>query len=146
MSSKLVTVEKDDSIGHVKDIFESTKFHHVLVVEGKKLVGVVSDRDLLKQLSPFIGSESENHRDLATLNKRVHQIMSSELTTLTADDTVIDAVQIFNRKHFSCVPVVDENYNALGIISWRDILVYMEKRVMQKRGGSKPALKGPEKL
>jgi hypothetical protein len=39
------------------------------------LCGVISDRDLLRALSPYVGTASENARDTATLRKRVHQIM-----------------------------------------------------------------------
>jgi len=40
------------------------------VIESGKLIGVVSDRDLLKAISPNIGTMSETYRDEATLNKR----------------------------------------------------------------------------
>jgi acetoin utilization protein AcuB len=52
MTGKVVTVKMDDPLSAVKEIFEAQRFHHVLVVENGKLFGVVSDRDLLKALSP----------------------------------------------------------------------------------------------
>jgi len=54
MTTRLVTVELDDPLEVVKRIFDSVKFHHLLVVDtGKKLCGVISDRDLLRALSPY---------------------------------------------------------------------------------------------
>jgi acetoin utilization protein AcuB len=50
MTKKAVTVRMDDSLSHVKDLFETHHFHHLLVVEQHKLVGIVSDRDLLKAI------------------------------------------------------------------------------------------------
>ena len=73
MSRRIVTVELDDTLEAIKKIFDSTKFHHLLVVEEGKLWGVISDRDLLRALSPFIGTTVESARDAATLRKRVHQ-------------------------------------------------------------------------
>lgn len=123
MSTRLVTVEIDDPLEVVKEIFDSVKFHHLLVVDsGKKLCGVISDRDLLRALSPYIGTASENARDTATLKKRVHQIMTRQPVTLPPEATVADAVKIFLEHRVSCIPVVGPGFKAVGIVSWRDVL------------------------
>ena len=122
MTKKIVTIELDDSLAMVREIFDNLKFHHLLVVESNKLVGVVSDRDLLKALSPNLGSISATLKDEATLNKRVHQIMTSKLVTLHPNATISDAVNLFSTHKVSCIPVVDYEFRPLGIVSWRDIL------------------------
>ncbi len=122
MSSPVVTVEMDDRLSEIKHIFDNTCFHHLLVVSGGALVGVISDRDLLRALSPFIGTPSEGHRDIATLNKRAHQIMHRDLVTLGPQNDVQDAVGLFNQHVISCIPIVDEDKAPVGIVSWRDIL------------------------
>ena len=56
MTRRVVSVEMDDRLDVVKKIFDTLKFHHLLVVDDRgKLKGVVSDRDLLKALSPYVG-------------------------------------------------------------------------------------------
>jgi acetoin utilization protein AcuB len=123
MTTRLVTVEIDDPLEVVKEIFDSVKFHHLLVVDSAtKLCGVISDRDLLRALSPYIGTASENARDTATLKKRVHQIMTRQPVTLPPEATVADAVKIFLEHRVSCVPVVGPGFKAVGIVSWRDVL------------------------
>jgi acetoin utilization protein AcuB len=122
MTKKIVTIELDDSLAMVREIFDNLKFHHLLVVESNKLVGVVSDRDLLKALSPNLGSISATLKDEATLNKRVHQLMTHKLVTLHPDAAISDAVNLFNTHKISCIPVVDKKFRPLGIVSWRDIL------------------------
>ena len=122
MSRPVVTVEFDDRLREVKEIFDRLRFHHLLVVDNGKLFGVVSDRDLLKALSPFLGTLSETERDAHTLDKRVHQIMSRKPVTLRADDRVAAAMDLFLQKSISCVPIVDEHNRPVGIVSWRDIL------------------------
>jgi acetoin utilization protein AcuB len=123
MTTRLVTVEIDDPLEVVKQIFDSVKFHHLLVVDaGKKLCGVISDRDLLRALSPYIGTASENARDTATLKKRVHQIMTRQPVTLAPEATVADAVRVFLEHRVSCIPVVGPGFKAVGIVSWRDVL------------------------
>ncbi len=122
MSKRLITVEMDDRLKVVKVIFDNANIHHLLVVEADKLFGVISDRDMLKALSPNIGTLSETRRDAVTLNKRVHQIMTSDPVTLAPDSDISDAVEIFNNYDISCIPVVDDKNKPVGIISWRDII------------------------
>lgn len=128
MSRTTVTVEMDDSLKVVKEIFDKVSFHHLLVVESGKLFGVVSDRDLLKAISPNIGTASETARDLASLNKRVHQILTRKPVTLPPNAGIHDAIKIFISHNISCIPVVDEENRPVGIISWRDILKAIEAR------------------
>ncbi|MEO9091720.1 MAG: CBS domain-containing protein [Rhodanobacter sp.] len=122
MSTRLVTVEMDDKLKAVKEIFDRMKFHHLLVVDEGRLVGVVSDRDLLRALSPFIGSMMEADRDVATLNRRVHQIMSRNLITLGPQAEVAEAAALLLEHDISCIPVVDTASRPVGILSWRDVL------------------------
>jgi acetoin utilization protein AcuB len=123
MTARIVTVEMDDRLEVVKQIFDALNFHHLLVVdERKKLTGIVSDRDLLKALSPHIGSAAETARDAATLNKRVHQIMSRKLLTLHPQAAVADAVQLFLDHRISCIPIVNDEFKPVGILSWRDVM------------------------
>lgn len=126
MTRSVVTVEMDDPLSTVKEIFDNSKFHHLLVVEGGKLFGVVSDRDLLKSISPNIGTMRVTYNDMATLNKRVHQVMTRKPITLMPDATIKDAVAIFNKHRISCIPIVDDEFRPVGIISWRDIMRHLE--------------------
>ena len=122
MSKELITFKMDDKLKAVRVIFDNVNIHHLLVVEADKLFGVVSDRDMLKALSPNIGTIVEMNRDTITLNKRVHQIMTNEPVTLAPDAEISDAIEIFKNHDISCIPVVDDKNKPVGIISWRDII------------------------
>jgi acetoin utilization protein AcuB len=125
MSTRLVSVHLDDSLEVVKEIFDSADIHHLLVVADAELYGIISDRDLLRALSPFIGSHVESARDAATLNKRAHQIMTRKPRTLSPDADVSEAIDLLLHNGFSCLPVVDEQQNPVGIVTWRDLLRYL---------------------
>ena len=122
MSREVVTIGMDDSLDKAKKIFEQTKFHHLLVVENSLLVGIISDRDLLKAVSPNLGTEAATTKDLATLNKRAHQIMTRKPIALNESALVKDAVVVFNQNKISCIPIVDKASKPVGILSWRDIM------------------------
>lgn len=122
MTGSVITVKCDDPLSKVKDIFNKTKFHHLLVVESGQLVGVISDRDLLKSLSPKIDSIAATYKDLACLNIRVHQIMTRKPVSITTDATVKEAIDVFNTKEISCIPITCHEGKLVGILSWRDIM------------------------
>lgn len=121
MSKPVVTVELDDSLSLVKEIFDNALFHHLLVVEKGKLFGVISDRDLFKALSPNLGTAAEKAADLVTLNKKAHQIMSRNPICINQSEPVTKALDVFQNHRISCIPVVDDHQKPVGIISWRDI-------------------------
>ncbi len=129
MTTTIVSVEMDDRLSTVKEIFDHLQFHHLLVVEAGRLSGVISDRDLLKALSPRLGTRAESDADAATLNKRVHQIMTRNPVSLHPEASLQDAVNLFNTHRVSCIPIVDEDHHPVGILSWRDLLLYMASRL-----------------
>jgi acetoin utilization protein AcuB len=123
MTTRVVTVEFDDTLATVKEIFDSLRFHHLLVIgSDKKLCGVISDRDLLRAISPHVGTPAETSRDAATLKRRAHQIMTRSPVTLHSHASLADAIQLLLDHRISCIPIVDEGFRAVGIVSWRDIL------------------------
>ncbi|EWH11725.1 signal transduction protein [Catenovulum agarivorans DS-2] len=127
MSGKVVSVEMDDSLAEVKRIFDNAEFHHLVVLSDYKLVGVISDRDLLKALSPNLDSAGVTARELACLNKKAHQIMSRNPITLLPTATIKQAVRIFNQHKISCIPIVDPDNKVQGIVTWRDVMRKLEE-------------------
>ncbi|MEE4246541.1 MAG: CBS domain-containing protein [Kangiellaceae bacterium] len=127
MTRNVITVGMDDTLTRVRSLFENHHFHHALVVEHLKLVGIISDRDLLKQLSPKLDTMAETRDDRKTLNQHCHLIMSRDLITIAPDETVYGAIALFNQHGVSCLPVVDQNEHPLGIVTWRDIFKEIER-------------------
>ncbi len=127
MSKKIVTVEMDETLERIREIFEQDRFHPVLVVSGPRLMGVISDRDLLKSISPYVGTFSETSRDLATLQKRAHQIMSRKPISVPKDATVQVAAETLLANNISCLPVTNEEGNVEGILTWKDVLAALMK-------------------
>ncbi len=122
MTRRVVTVEMDDSLQIISEIFENVKFHHILVVENQKLVGVISDRDFIKALSPFLDTPAEEERDTTTLNKKAHQIMNRTPITVDAETSIEEASNLLLEKNISCLPVISPQGSVDGIVTWKDIL------------------------
>ncbi|MDB2330673.1 CBS domain-containing protein [Alteromonas sp.] len=133
MSTRVVSVHMDDSLQSLRELFSATGFHHLVVVHDNTLQGIISDRDLLKASSPFIDTISERARDRALLERKAHQIMTRDVITLSPTDTIYRAIELFNDNKISCLPVVDANQHPVGMVSWRDVMAYMQARVLSKK-------------
>ena len=121
MTTPVVTVGPDETLLAIKALFDTVKFHHLLVVEKDRLFGVVSDRDLLKAFSPWLGTFSELPRDRAILKRRAHQICSRKLVTAHIKTSVIEASNIMIENDISCLPVITKQGHIRGIVTWKDI-------------------------
>ena len=116
MKPRVATVEMDDSMAMVRELFLAAPFHHLLVMEGEELVGILSDKDLYKAQS-----RGENRRDRDTLARRVHQVMSRDLVTVAPECPLEEAASLMLARGISCLPVVNGN-TLEGIVTWRDLL------------------------
>lgn len=124
MTEDVTTVEPDEPIRVVRKLFDRMHFHHLLVVDYEELQGVISDRDLLKALSPYIDTNSEKTRDSLTLQKKVHQIMTRDPITVDADTPIREAASMMIDHEISCLPVLERS-KVNGIVTWKDIIVGM---------------------
>ena len=128
MQTRVITIGLDDTLEHIQKLFEKHKFHHVLVVDGGELLGVISDRDVLKEISPHINTLSEDSRALKTLKKKAHQIMTRTPITAEKHTLMEDAASLMLSKVISCLPIVSGSGQIEGILSMKDILrFYIEK-------------------
>jgi len=119
MTSRVVTVTMDDRIPVLQNILSQAGFHHLLVVEEGKLQGVISDRDVLRVLSPFLDTEAELVRDLNTAQRPAHQVMTRSPVTVTPDTSVKEALDLMLTHDISCLPVLDRD-EILGIFTIHD--------------------------
>jgi acetoin utilization protein AcuB len=133
MSTRVVSVHMDDSLQSLRELFAATGFHHLVVVNDNVLKGIISDRDLMKAVSPFVDTISERMLDRATLDKKAHQIMTREVISLTSNDSIYTAITLFNQNKISCIPIINEKKHPVGIVSWRDVMKYMQSRIEAKR-------------
>tara|TARA_E500000318_G_scaffold85651_3_gene81804 strand:- start:22627 stop:23091 length:465 start_codon:yes stop_codon:yes gene_type:complete len=123
MTTPVQTVSMDDSVGDIRDVFEHSKYHHLVVIGDQgECAGVVSDRDLLKNISPFIGKMQERASDLNCLKRRAHQIMTRQLVAVRRNTSLRAAARVMLDHRISCLPVVDAHKNCIGIVTLRDVV------------------------
>ena len=122
MNATVVSLDMDDTLGSIQEMFNNVNFHHLLVTDKGVLLGIISDRDLLKAISPYAGTSSELPRDAATMNKRAHQIMTRKPVTITPGNDISKGIERLLEHNISCLPVVDKDNKIKGIVTWKDLI------------------------
>lgn len=118
------SVQIDQQVSDVRKALEDGRVHHLPVVDGKRLVGIISTTDLLG-----LGFRPrDSHEDLDTyLNRQysIGDIMRTNLVTVPSDSTIQDAARALCTGALHAVPVVDDANNLLGIVTTTDIASYI---------------------
>ena len=114
MRSPVVAVPPETTLGDAYRTMREKAFRHLPVLDGERLVGVVTDRDLRLATSalapvPFPADSS------------VSAVMCREPLTADADDAVEDAARVMRERKIGCLPVVDDG-RVIGIITGIDLL------------------------
>lgn len=122
MSSRLITIGMDDPLRTIQELFQRHRFHHLMVVSGGRLRGVISDRDVLRHLSPFLQTAGAQRRDEATLDLHAHQIMTRRPITVTPETDAQAAARVLLENAISCLPVVGASGELVGVVTWKDLL------------------------
>jgi len=125
MSQNLHTVLAETSISVLSEIFSDVSYHHLPVVdENNVLLGIISDRDVTQNLSPFFGTDLERDCDRELLNQVAKDIMSTNPISVSQNSRIETASILLLENNFSCIPVVDSEGKIEGLLTWKDILNY----------------------
>ncbi len=139
MTRPVVTVSMDDTLEAVRTLFEDAAFHHAIVIEDGQVVGVVSDRDLLRNISPFAGKFDERTQDAASLQRKVHQVMTRRLVSVGPETPISKAAETMLLQRVSCLPILDKAGACIGIVTLRDILRWTVRAADELARGERPA-------
>jgi CBS domain-containing protein len=105
-------VTERDSISDVARIMKEQDTGVVPVVDGKKIIGLITDRDIV------VRGIAEG-RDLSTV--KVNELMTKSVRSVNEDTPVNDVLNLMGNAEIRRVPVVNGNNELVGIISLGDI-------------------------
>ena len=118
MKRDLVTVPPGATLEDAARLLKAHRIHHLPVVEGERLQGIVTDTDLRNAMLP--GGPGEG----GGASRTVGEVMTRKVVTLSPEDTIDDAMVILCRQRFGALPVVDGG-RLVGIVAKADILAAM---------------------
>src|SRR5439155_22449179 len=107
-------------------LFSARQFRHILVTEGDRLAGVLSDRDLLRAFA----------RKGGTAEGSVASVMTRSPLTIPPDASIAEATRLMTKHRINCLAVVAPDGRLQGIITTTDLLqalyavqVWLERRL-----------------
>lgn len=126
MTDQVVTIGPCETMDKVNRIFETEKFHHLPIVDQEgKVLGMLSKSDYYRiqhGLTSFKLKKAEEYNNAIARSLLVSDVMITDVTTLSPDDNILIAVDIFNENLFHAMPVVNEHNQLVGILSIIDLL------------------------
>jgi len=122
MEEKVVTISVGDRLSTVEDIMTLGGVRHMPVVRAGRLVGVVSERDLLRaSLSSLDPRRLERRAFLEAID--ISQVMSAPPVVVEVDAPVEEAARIMADNRIGCLPVM-QGEELLGMVTETDLLRY----------------------
>ena len=121
MRTSPVSVSRSDTLDRALRTMELWKIRHLLVVEGDRVVGIISDRDLKKAApSPFDRDTAEEYLRL-TSAVTIKEVMSGDVVTISPHAPIEEAANLMFQKRIGALPVVQDG-KMVGIITETDVL------------------------
>jgi CBS domain-containing protein len=126
METKLVTISANDRLSTVDDIMTLGRVRHIPVVQAGRLVGVVSQRDLLRASLSALSQHRDAERRAFLSVVEIARVMSTPPIVVTPDVTIERAAAVMARKRIGCLPVVDGD-ELVGMVTETDILRWLAR-------------------
>jgi acetoin utilization protein AcuB len=121
MTRNVVTVAKDASVLHVRNLLREKDINQVPVVDGKKVIGVITDGDIRENSASPASTLSVHELNYLLSEMKAGDIMTRNPVTVSPETPVEEAAKILNEKGIGCLPVVS-NDELVGIITTCDML------------------------
>jgi CBS domain-containing protein len=126
MTEKVRTVPADTPVEQAWTLMKTDGIHHLVVTDGRRIVGVLSNRD---------GGRRPARREATT----VEELMTKHVVTITPDATIRHAANVMRGRTIGCLPVTRGN-RLVGIVTTSDLLDAVGHGVDRPARASRPAL------
>lgn len=121
MQTKLVTISTSERMSTVEDIMTLGHVRHMPVVQGGRLVGVVSERDLLRASLSNLSTHRDAERRAFLHVVEIARVMSTPPVVVELSATIDEAALIMAERKIGCLPVLDRG-RLVGMITETDVL------------------------
>jgi CBS domain-containing protein len=124
LTREIITVHVGQKVSDVRKIFAKHGFHHVPVVTGKKLIGIVSASDILGISVEGVGSDERSMDAYIDHQFSIEGLMKKDLKTLSTRSTIADAAEVLSDGNFHAVPVI-EGDDLVGLVTSTDLIRFL---------------------
>ena len=125
MTREVITVEESDTLLNLLESMRALRFRHLPVTAGERLIGLLSERDLLRVSTSNLRPRGATPtRELRALF-RVRDIMVRDVVSVRPETSLAAAGKLMLDKRLGCLPVVDAENVLCGILTSSDFLKLM---------------------
>ena len=125
MSKELITVHEADPVSKVRQLIEAYHVHHVPVVKGATLIGIVSWTDIMRISFGEFGNQDGKQLDtILDHTYKMVDVMVSDPIKLHVSGTVREAARILSEGNYHALPIVDGD-KLVGIVTSTDLLKFL---------------------
>lgn len=123
MSTDLKTVHRRQNMAEVQALMDTHHIRHLPVVEGDKVIGMLSRTDLMHvRYGAMKGREKDQTALLETL--LVEEVMTETPQTIADSFSVREAGMLLFERDFSALPVTNDDNQLVGIVTTKDLMGY----------------------
>jgi len=123
--SEVITIQPDETVAGLLGLLAEHRIGAVVVsTDGTSVDGIVSERDIVRHL---------HSTGTSVLEAPVSQIMTSEVTTGSADDNIADLAGTMTEMRVRHVPIVDADGKLAAIVSIGDIVKHRLSELQSER-------------
>jgi CBS domain-containing membrane protein len=122
MTPEPMTASETTSLLAAWERMKIARIRHMPIVRGTRLVGLVTSRDILAASPSRLVDEDEDMAKEMLSRVPVSEVMRRELITIRPDSDVETACNVLLERKIDCLPVVDADYELIGIVTASDFL------------------------
>lgn len=124
MAADPITVHAQQKVSDVHRSIVERKIHHVPVVSGRKLIGLISATDLLRVSWGDVNKQDPRQVDALLDTLTIRDVMQEDVVTVRRSDTVRRAAELLAQGDYHGLPVVDDDGNLVGMVTSTDVIRY----------------------
>lgn len=126
MSEKLISVHTGQKLSEVQTILAEGGFHHLPVVSGDKLVGMITSTDMMRlSFSSAYGQDPRAEAAILDHTQSIEAVMQKELVTLSPNSSIREAAETLSSGTFHSLPVVEDGSKLVGMVTTTDLIKYL---------------------
>src|SRR5690606_35679270 len=128
MTTKIITLKKDDELETAERLFKRHKIRHIPVVEGESIIGMLSYTDLLR-ISFVDAVDDDGEIESLVYNMfTIEQVMAKNVVSVPSTANIKEVAEILAKKEFHALPVVDDDV-LVGIVTTTDLINFLIMRL-----------------
>ena len=125
MMGSPVSLKPEDTLDLANDVISLGRIRHIPVVENGRLMGLLSERDLIGAAATQIFGLKQKSKSALLKSVLIKDVMKKKVITVTPDTRIREAVHLMAEKKIGCLPVLSDG-TLVGLVTTTDVLKYVE--------------------